>query len=61
MGYVPVASSMPGARLKVRLPEAYRERPGEPVDAIVVEIPFRASVNPSARELAKAQSRDFAY
>ena len=61
LGYVPVARSTPGVRLKVRLPEAYQERPGEPVDAVVVEIPFRASVNPSARELAKARGRDFAY
>jgi glycine cleavage system aminomethyltransferase T len=60
MGYVLVASSTPGVRLRVRLPEAYQERPGEPVDAVVVEIPFRASVNPSARELAKARGRDFA-
>jgi aminomethyltransferase len=61
MGYVPVASATPGVRLKVGLPEEYQERPGEPVDAVVVELPFRASVNPGARELAKAQGRDFAY
>jgi len=61
MGYVPVARSTPGVRLKVLLPEDYQEQPGRPVDATVVEIPFRASVNPSARELAKAQGRDSAY
>ena len=36
------------------------ETPGVPVEAEVVEIPFRPSANPSAREVAKAAGRDAA-
>ncbi len=36
----------------VHLPEEYAEVPGEPVRATVANVPFRASVNPSARERA---------
>ena len=36
------------------MPEAYTERSGQPVDAEVVQVPFRPSVNPSARERAQA-------
>ena len=35
------------------------DTPGrDPVEAEIVEIPFRPSVNPSAREVAKAAGRD---
>ncbi len=59
MGFVPVEHCAPGTRLSVWLPEAYQTTPGRPVDATVVEMPFRASVNPSSRETAKAKGQDF--
>ena len=49
-----------GTALKVHLPDEYAETPGVPVEAEVVEIPFRPSANPSAREVAKAAGRDAA-
>ena len=61
MGYVPCAMAAPGTELAVWLPEQYRIEPGQPVPARVVEIPFRPSVNPNAREIASAQGRDTAY
>ena len=61
MGFVPVGMSALGSELKVWLPEQYRETPGQPVAARVVEMPFRPSVNPNAREIAKAQGRDAAF
>ncbi len=59
--WVPVELSGIGTKLTVEVPEAYCEQSGKPVDAEVVEVPFRPSVNPSAREQAKARGRDFAY
>ncbi len=38
---------------QVHLPEEYAEKPGEPVFATAAQIPFKESVNPSAREQAK--------
>ncbi|PSP73208.1 glycine cleavage system protein T [Halobacteriales archaeon QS_3_64_16] len=38
---------------RVHLPDEYAEEPGEPVYAKVSEVPFKPSVNPSAREQAK--------
>ena len=61
MGYVPWAMRELGTSLKVWLPDRYAETPGEPVDARVVEIPFRPSANPSAREIAKNAGRDAAF
>ena len=61
MGYAPWAMRELGTSLKVWLPDQYAETPGEPVDAEVVEIPFRPSVNPSAREIAKNAGRDAAF
>ena len=61
MGFVPVARSGLGTQLTVHLPEPYAETPGQPVPAEVVEIPFRPSVNPSARELAKSKGRDHTF
>lgn len=61
MGYVPWAMRELGTSFKVWLPDQYAETLGEPVDAEVVEIPFRPSVNPSAREIAKNAGRAAAF
>jgi len=61
MGHVPVGMSALGTKLKIWLPEEYQTEPGQPVDAEIVEMPFRPSVNPNAREIAKAEGRDTAY
>lgn len=50
MAHVPVALSTLGTALYVHLPDRYAEEPGRPVEAVVVEIPFRPSVNPNTRE-----------
>ena len=42
----------------MHLPEEYAIEPGQPVPARVCEVPFRPSVNPSARELAHARGED---
>ena len=44
----------------MRLPDEYASRPGQPERARVCEVPFRPSVNPSARELAHARGEDAA-
>ena len=61
LGYVPWDMSALGAQLKVELPEAYTENSGQSVDAEVVEVPFRPSNNPGARERARAEGRDWAF
>ncbi len=61
MAYVPCAMSALGTPVKVWLPDEYAAAPGEPVDGSVVDMPFRPSVNPNAREIAKAEGRDAAY
>ena len=61
MGYVPWESREIGTGLAIHLPDAYAEAPGEPVAGEVVEMPFRESANPSAREIAGAEGRDAAY
>ena len=43
---------------QVHLPDEYAEEPGEPVYAKVSEVPFKPSVNPSAREQAKLHARE---
>jgi len=43
---------------RVHLPDEYAEEPGEPVFATVAEVPFKESVNPSAREQAKLGARE---
>lgn len=58
LGYVPWEMSGPGSRFLVELPEAYSEVSGQPVEARVVEVPFRPSAHPSAREKARAAARD---
>ncbi len=61
MGHVPWALRDLGNKLKVWLPDQYADVSGQPVDAEIVEMPFRPSVNPNAREIAKAEGRDAAY
>ncbi len=60
LGYVPVGRSAVGTQLRVWLPDEYASRPGKPDRARVCEVPFRPSVNPSARELAHARGEDAA-
>ena len=61
MGYVPVDLSAKGTKLFVNLPDEYSTNIGEQVDAEVVEMPFRPSVNPNAREIAKSEGRDATF
>ena len=42
---------------QVHLPDEYAEEAGEPVFATVAKVPFKESVNPSAREQAKLNAR----
>jgi aminomethyltransferase len=42
---------------QVHLPEEYTDEPGEPVFATAAQVPFKESVNPSAREQAKLSAR----
>lgn len=60
MGFVPVTSAALGTHLKVSLPDLYSITPGESVEAEVVEMPFRPSVNPNQRERLKAKGLDAA-
>ena len=60
LGYVPVARAAVGTPLTVWLPDEYASEPGKPEQAQVCEVPFRPSVNPSARELAHARGEDAA-
>ena len=58
LGYVPVAKSAVGTEFLVWLPDEYASDPGQPERAQVCEVPFRPSVNPSARERAHARGED---
>ncbi|MCZ6620158.1 MAG: aminomethyl transferase family protein [Gammaproteobacteria bacterium] len=60
LAHVPVGLSEIGTRLRVELPEPWALHAGEPVEAEVCEVPFRPSVNPSAREVARKRGRDYA-
>lgn len=60
LAYVPFELCEIGTELKAELPEPYAQSPGTAVDAVVCEVPFRPSVNPSARERAEARGRDYA-
>ena len=60
LGYVPWRMSAAGTPFRVELPEAYSEVTGQPVDAQVVDLPFRPSAHPSARERARDAGRDWA-
>ena len=62
MGYVPFdgalnANGFPkgkvGTKYKIHLPEIYSDKPGAPVDAVVVDIPFKESFNANTREVVK--------
>jgi hypothetical protein len=44
----------------VSLPDRFSDTSGVPVDATVVEVPFRPSVNPNQRELLKDRGLDAA-
>ena len=61
MGYVPYEKKDIGNKFKFHLPDEYCDTPGQPVDGEIVEMPFRPSVNPNAREIAKSAGRDSAY
>ncbi|MDA8711138.1 aminomethyl transferase family protein [Alphaproteobacteria bacterium] len=61
MGYVPYEKKGIGNKFKFHLPDEYCDTPGQPVDGEIVEMPFRPSVNPNAREIAKSQGRDAAF
>ncbi len=62
LGFVPHELSEIGTLLKIEVPEHYTqsEGTGDTVDAIVSEVPFRPSVNPSARERAMMAGEDHA-
>jgi glycine cleavage system aminomethyltransferase T len=60
LGYVPVGLSAIDTKLSVSLPDRFAEIPGVPVDATVVEVPFRPSLNPNQRELLKKRGLDAA-
>ena len=62
MGYVPYdgtlnANGFPkckiGTKFKVHLPEKYSVSPGSPVNAVIVDIPFKESFNANTREVVK--------
>ncbi|KUG57170.1 glycine cleavage system protein T [Serinicoccus chungangensis] len=59
LGYVPVGMSGTGTQVRVWLPEEYAETPGQPVDAVIVDVPFRPSVNPNTREVLKQGQQSF--
>tara|TARA_X000000950_G_scaffold101999_1_gene128807 strand:- start:4193 stop:5497 length:1305 start_codon:yes stop_codon:yes gene_type:complete len=61
MGYVPYEKKDIGNKFKFHLPDEYCDIPGQSVDGEIVEMPFRPSVNPNAREIAKADGRDTAF
>lgn len=50
LGYVPWEETALGTELYVELPETYCETAGQPVAAVVADVPFVASEHPSARE-----------
>ena len=62
MGYVPFDGTLNsngfpkgkvGAKYKVHLPEKYSNKAGTPVEAVVVDIPFKESFNANTREVSK--------
>ena len=61
MGYVPYEKKDIGNKFKFHLPDEYCDTQGQPVDGEIVEMPFRPSVNPNAREIAKSKGRDSAF
>ena len=61
LGYVPVALKEIGTALRVWLPDEYADQAGVPVEAQVVDVPFRPSVNPNSREVALENGRDYTF
>ncbi len=60
LAYVPVGQESIGTRFSVKLPEEYGVGyPDHTVQAQVVEVPFRPSVNPNAREVARYKGKDY--
>jgi aminomethyltransferase len=57
LAFVPWDKSMLGTSFQVELPERYSERSGRPVGAEVVDVPFKPSEHPSARERARGGGR----
>ena len=62
MGYVPFDGTLNpngfpkgkvGTKYKVHLPEKYSGKAGTPVDAVIVDIPFKESFNANTREVVK--------
>ena len=62
MGYVPFDGTINkngfpkvkvGTEFKVHLPNTYSEEIGEPVNAVVVDIPFTDSFNANTREVSQ--------
>ena len=53
MGYVPYDKKAIGTSFKIHLPDEYCDTPGTPVDAVVVDIPFKESFNANTREVVK--------
>jgi aminomethyltransferase len=60
LAWVPWEASEIGTKYKVKLPDEYSEAPGVSVDAEIVDVPFRESVNPNKREVESAKGLDFA-
>ena len=60
LAWVPWEASEVGTKYKVKLPDEYSETPGVSVDAEIVDLPFRESVNPNKREVQAAKGLDFA-
>ena len=58
LAYVPWELRHVGTALRVQLPAVYRDGDEPTVAAEVVEVPFRPSVNPNSREVARGQGRD---
>ena len=58
LAYVPWELRHIGTALRVQLPAVYRGDDEPTVAAEVVEVPFRPSVNPNSREVARGQGRD---
>jgi aminomethyltransferase len=62
MGYVPFDGTLNtngfpkgkvGTKYKVHLPAQYSDKLSEPVNAVVVDIPFKESFNANTREVVK--------
>ncbi len=59
LAFVPPDYTEVSTSLEVHLPDDYATVPGQADHATVVKVPFRKSANPSAREIAANQGRDW--